>query len=95
MAGNIDTLKAALQVEVDGIADAVDKAEAQVLLDRYAAALTAQSELESGAVQSYTIAGRQVTRRNPQEGAGAIAGLRSQLYCYIRGQTRITQGGCL
>lgn len=95
MASNIDTLKAAIQVEVDGVSDAVDKAEAQVALDRYAAALTAQSEMESGAVQSYTIAGRTVTRRAAETGVKLIAELRADVYRFIRSPFAVVDmGGC-
>lgn len=93
MSTNIIALKAALQAEIDGLADALDKAEAQVALDRYASALTAQSEMEGGAVQSYTIAGRTVTRRTAETGVRLLAELRAQLYRYIRGSVAVVDMG--
>ena len=77
-----------------GITDSLAQAEAAVLCDRSIDALSSQSELEAGNVQSYTIAGRSVTRRNMAEGKSAISQLRTELYNYIRGPiSYIDMGG--
>ncbi len=94
MSTKTTALKAALQTEVDAITDALARAEADVCLDRYVAALTSQEKLETGAIQSYTIAGRTVTRRNPTEGRGIIENLRAELYGYLRGHVAyVNMGG--
>jgi len=94
MSANIDALKAAILVEVADIEDAIAQAEATVLADRYCDALAAQSELESGGIQSYTIAGRQVTRSNLNDGTASINALKAELYRYIRGFiSYVNQGG--
>lgn len=90
---NIDTLKTALEAEIEHIDDDLAKAEAAVLCDRYIAALTGQSDMEAGAVQSYSIAGRTVTRRNAGEGQRLIESLRSQLYAYLRGPGALVSMG--
>ncbi len=94
MSANIDALKTAILAEVDDLTDAIAKAEATVLADRYCDALAAQSELESGGIQSYTIAGRTVTRSNLNDGTASINALKSELYKYIRGFiSYVDQGG--
>ncbi len=85
MSANIDALKAAILVEVEKIADPITKAEATVLLDRYTDALSAQSDLESGGIQSYTIAGRTVNRHNIGDGTASINALKGELYRLING----------
>ena len=94
MSANIDALKAVILAEVADIEDAIAKAEATVLADRYCDALAAQSELEAGGIQSYAIAGRQVTRSNLSDGTASINALKSELYRYIRGFiSYVNQGG--
>lgn len=85
MSANIDALKAAILAEVADIEDAIAKAEATVLADRYCDALAAQSELEAGGIQSYTIAGRTVNRHNIGDGTASINALKGELYRLING----------
>jgi len=82
---NITALKSQLVSAVANIEDALVKAEATVALDRYIGALTSQLSVESGAMQSYTIAGRTVTARNIGEGQAIVEKLRAELYGYLRG----------
>ena len=92
MSANIDALKVALEAEIAAMTDALGKAEASVLCDRYIDALTAQSSMESGAIQSYTIAGRTVTRRDPAAGEALTRSLRSELNAYIGGNVVVYMG---
>ena len=85
MSANTQALKTAIESEVATIEDTLARAEAQVLCDRYIAAVESQSQMESGAVASYSIAGRTVTRRNAAEGQALIDSLRNAVYGYIRG----------
>ena len=89
----ITQLETALKAEINSMTDALGKAEASVLCDRYIAALTAQSSMESGAIQSYSIAGRTVTRRDPAAGEELTRSLRSELNAYIGGNLVVYMGG--
>jgi len=82
-------LKAAYLVEVEKIGDTLNKARATYLLDRWTEALDAQNSLESGSIQSYSIAGRSVTKANLKDGQAAIDQLESQLYLMIYGSESI------
>ncbi len=93
MSANTDALKTAILAELDKLADGIGKAEARVLCDRYIAAVEGQTAVESGAVQSYTIAGRTVTRRNLADGSSAINSLRRQLMAYVNGQVSVVDMG--
>ena len=92
MSANIDALKVALEAEIDSMTDALGKAEASVLCDRYIDALEAQASMEAGAIQSYTIAGRTVTRRDPAAGEALTRSLRSELNAYIGGNVVVYMG---
>ncbi len=91
---NVQILKTAIMAEVAQISDELDKAEATVLADRYCDALDSQTELEAGGIQSYTIAGRTITRFDPGAGTSLVNEIRAQLYQYIRGGiSYISMGG--
>jgi len=78
-------LKAAYLVEVNKIGDALQLAQATYTLDRWTEALDAQNALEAGSIQSYSIAGRSVTKANISEGQTAIDKLHSNLFYMIYG----------
>ena len=82
---NIAALKAAWAAKIAVLTYALAIAEANVLLDRYAAALESQEAVATGALSAYTIAGRSVTRRNLADGAGEIERMRAQLAAIIGG----------
>lgn len=85
MAASSTALKAALLVEVNKIKDALPLAEATYTLDRYIDALDQQNALEAGAIDSYSIAGRSVTRRNAASGQAVVDALRARLNQMIYG----------
>jgi len=78
-------LKAAYQTEVDKISDTLDNARANYQLARFIDALDAQNALETGSIQSYSIAGRSVTKANLSEGRQMVGELEAQLYELIYG----------
>jgi len=84
MSAETVALEAAYQAEINELTDAIGKAEADVILKRYIAALDAQQKVAAGSLQSYTIAGRTITRRNAGEGEAQIENLRAQLAAYVR-----------
>jgi len=85
MAASSTALKAAYQTEVNKISGTLEKAEADYLLDRWIEALDAQNALEAGQIQSYSIAGRSVTRANLKDGRSVADRLRAQLQMLIYG----------
>jgi hypothetical protein len=95
MSANTVILRAAISAKLTAETDldALAVAEANVLLDRYIAALDAQSSMESGAISSYSIAGRTITRRDPGQGQPLIEDLRRQLYAYFRDDVILTDMG--
>ena len=78
-------LKTAYTTAVGHIDDTLLKAEATYLLDRWVEALDAQNAVEGGQIQSYTIAGRTVTKSSLGEGSKLIDRLRGQLQMMIYG----------
>ncbi len=93
MSANTVALKTAILAEIDNLDDGIGKAEARVLCDRYVAAVDGQASVESGAVQSYTIAGRTVTRRNLGDGQSALKALRRELMAYVNGVFSVVDMG--
>jgi len=85
MAASSTALKAAYTTEVAKISDTLLNAEATYLLDRYIEALDSQNSLEGGSIQSYSIAGRTVTKSNLSEGRTLTDSLRGQLHGLIYG----------
>lgn len=92
MSASIDALQVALVARIATIADDLGKAEAQVICDRYIAALTAQTNLSDGELASYTIAGRTITLKNQNEGEAILRVLRSELNQYIGGNIVVHMG---
>ncbi len=95
MSANTVLLRAAIAAKLaaETDLDALAVAEANVLLDRYIAALDAQASMEAGALESYSIAGRTITRRDPGQGQPLIEDLRRQLYAYFRDDVILTDMG--
>lgn len=93
MSANLTALDTAYRAKIAELSDDLTKAEAEVACDRYIAAMTSQSELETGSVQSYTIAGRTITRRNAETGHVLIAVLRREFMTYIGGRLLVDMGG--
>jgi len=90
----VTALVAALATEIAKLDDDLAKADAAVALERYGAALENQASVEAGGIQSYTIAGRSITRRNLAEGEKQLAQLRAAVLAYVRGEeTYVGMGG--
>lgn len=85
----IDDLKTAWEAKIALISDALLKAEATLALDNYIDARTAQAALTSNEITSYTIAGRTVTRRNPESGQAMINHLQNELTEYVYGSVTL------
>ena len=85
MAAPTAPLKAAYQTEIDKLSDTLGKARANYALDRLIDALNSQSALESKEIQSYTIAGRTVSRRDSTAGIDLIDRLTADLDGMIYG----------
>lgn len=67
MATNYDNLKTELQALANACTDDITKYRALIVIDQYIAALEQQASSTSTDIQSYSIGGRSVTRR---EGTG-------------------------
>lgn len=67
------------------LTNALAKVQADSAIEIWYTAAVAQATEDANAVQSYTIAGRSVTRRATQDGAKAVTDLKSKimelLYC--------------
>ena len=85
----ITDLKSAWTAKLAGISDAVIKAEATYLLDGYIAALTNQTALDANTIQSYTIGGRTVSRRDAAVGRKMVQDMKTELYRYVYGSTTL------
>lgn len=81
----IDDLKTAFETEIAKISNDLSSKMATYKLDAYIAALEKQTAMESNEIQSYTIAGRTITRRNVSEGKAAVAALEADLMKLIYG----------
>jgi len=85
MAPPTAALKAAYQTEINKLSDTLGKARANYALARLMDALDSQAALEANEIQAYSIAGRQVTMRNPSVGQAAIDRLTADLDAMIYG----------
>ena len=85
----IEDLKTEWLTQIATIEDSLLKAEAPAALDRYIAAYSEQSELEAEGIESYSIAGRSVTHRKPENGTSLVAQLRAQLNRLVYGKTSL------
>ena len=85
MAASSTALKAAYTTAIGNLDDTLINAEATYLLDRWIEALDSQNAVEAGSIQSYSIAGRTVSKANLTEGAKLVDRLRGQLQIFIYG----------
>ena len=81
----LSELKSAWTARLASISDPVVKAEATYLLDNYVTATEKQVALEASNIQSYTLGGRSITRRDVAVGQSMIQSMRMDLYRYCYG----------
>ncbi len=67
MATNLENLKAHLIVLAAELSDELDRLESLALIDEWYAARLASASLDSGTIQSYSMLGRQFTKKNAPE----------------------------
>lgn len=87
---NIADLKAALILEAADISDSIDKLECLSLIDDWYACRVALAAFEAGDVQSYSIAGRSVTRRDTSAIRTSEASYLQQIKSFLG-----RSGGCM
>ena len=85
----IGDLTTAYTTEIAKISDTLVKAEATYCAERLVAAMAKQASLEANEIQSYSIAGRTITRRDTSAGLDLINSLRHELYGYNRGHVSL------
>ena len=90
-----NAIKSLMLTEAECISDPLDRAEAVASIELYVSALGKYHELtEGGSIQSYTIAGRTITRNNIGDAQRQLEQLRKRAYSHIRGSiTYIDMGG--
>ena len=88
-------IKSLMLAEAEAISDPLERAEAVAAIELYVSALGKYHELtDGGSIQSYTIAGRTITRNNIGDAQKQLEHLRRAAYAYIRGSiTYIDMGG--
>ena len=82
---NLSNLKDALITAAAEINDDIDKYDCLAAIDDWFVLRSALTSLQSGAVQSYAIAGRSVTRRNLPEIVNAEAVAYQKIRSFLRG----------
>ena len=80
MATNYENLKTALDVLANQLEDDIPKYKCLALIDQYVAAFEAQATTVSSDVQSYSIGGRSVTRREVISMQNQVSNLERQIY---------------
>ncbi len=85
----IAELQTAYETGIATISDDLRQKKATYVLERYIAAVQKQTALEASEIESYSIAGRTVTRRNVESGQSAISDLEAELDRYIYGGTAL------
>lgn len=76
---NYTDLQTALEALADDLDDTVAKLECKILIDQYVDAIEAQATTVSSDVQSYTIGGRTVTRREVVGMQNQVLSLKRQI----------------
>lgn len=89
MTAAADAVEAAYVIEIAKISDTLINAKATYALERWVAGAAALAGIESGAIVSYSIAGRTFTRNTATSFKEVIDGLQSELESYIYGRTRL------
>jgi len=84
---NIDTLKTALTTAAADITNDIDRYDCLTLIDDWFACRSAVAAVQGNSIQSYSIAGRSVTRQNIDQFATMERQLYSRIhqYLYLRG----------
>lgn len=84
---NIDTLKAALVSAAASITNDIDRYDCLTLIDDWFACRSAVAAVQGNSIQSYSIAGRSVTRQNVDQFAKSERQLYARIheYLYLRG----------
>ena len=84
----IADLQAAWTTEIAKISDALIKAHATYLLERYIAAVAKVAALEADNVSSYSMLGRSITKRSTVDAKALSASLENDLAACVYGRTR-------
>jgi hypothetical protein len=81
---SLDDLKAALITRAGQIEDELDRLECLMLIDEWAATKAAAQALDAGTIQTYSLMGRQVTKRDSsrvaERAAQVYADIQARLY---------------
>ena len=89
MSANTTSLKTLLQAKAALLTDEIDKYRCLEAIDQYIAALDAQAAATSSDVQSYSIAGRSVTRSGGQSFANVVKRLEREVFGYLYGNVTL------
>ena len=85
MASALTNLVAEYTTQIATISDDLTRLEATYKLEVWAAAVAKLTALQSGVIQTYSIAGRSFTRYNIGDFEATVKSLQADLYRYIYG----------